>query len=77
MKQTTMLRILPLLAGVSLLILFILFSGCTGQAPGSRLEGTGWTLTGMLIMALLCRSLPEPAAPLISVKGKSHRFGRM
>jgi len=46
MKQATMLYILPLLAGVSLLIPFLLFAGCTGQAPDSRLEGTGWTLTG-------------------------------
>ncbi len=46
MTQAIIFRILPLLAVVSLLISILLFAGCTGPAPGSRLEGTGWTLTG-------------------------------
>ena len=39
--------ILPFLAGVMLLIPFLLAAGCIGQAPpGVQLNGTGWTLTG-------------------------------
>ena len=46
MKKTTTLRVLPFLAGAMILIPFLLFAGCTGQAPEPRLIGTGWTLTG-------------------------------
>jgi heat shock protein HslJ len=46
-KKTTTLQVLPFLAGAMLLIPFLLFAGCTGQAPAdARLNGTGWTLTG-------------------------------
>jgi len=46
-KKTTPLRVLPFLAGAMLLIPFLLFAGCTGQAPpDTRLNGSGWTLTG-------------------------------
>ena len=46
--RTEKLPLLPVLAGAMILIPFLLFAGCTGQAPGPRLEGTGWTLTGYL-----------------------------
>ncbi len=47
MKKTTTLSVIPFLAGAMLLIPFLLFAGCTGQAPAeSKLNGTGWTLTG-------------------------------
>jgi heat shock protein HslJ len=47
MKKTTTLRVLPFLAGAMILIPFLLAAGCTGQTPpDSRLNGTGWTLTG-------------------------------
>ena len=45
-KKTTTLRVLPFLAGAMILIPFLLFAGCTGQAPEQGLRGTGWTLTG-------------------------------
>jgi len=46
MTKNTPLRVLPFLAGAMLLITFLIFAGCTGQAPEPRLNGTGWTLTG-------------------------------
>jgi heat shock protein HslJ len=39
---------LPLLAGIMVIIPLILVTACTGQVPGPRLEGTGWTLTGYM-----------------------------
>jgi heat shock protein HslJ len=46
-KKTTTLRVHRSLAGAMLLIQFLLFAGCTGQAPAdARLNGSGWTLTG-------------------------------
>jgi heat shock protein HslJ len=46
--RTKKLPLLPVLAGAMILIPFLLFTGCTGQVPGPRLEGTGWTLTGYM-----------------------------
>jgi heat shock protein HslJ len=46
--RTKKLPLLPVLAGAMILIPFILFTGCSGQADGPRLEGTGWTLTGYM-----------------------------
>ena len=45
-NKTKKLPLLSVLAGAMILIPFLLFAGCTGQAPGPRLDGTGWTLTG-------------------------------
>jgi len=41
-----------------ILIPFLLFTGCTGQAPTPRLEGTGWTLTGYLHNGTLVPPVP-------------------
>jgi len=49
-KKTTKLPLLPVLAGVMILIPFLFVSGCTGQGPtGPRLNGTGWTLTAYVL----------------------------
>jgi len=45
-KKTKKIPFLPVLAGVMILIPVLVATGCTGQAPESRLSGTGWTLTG-------------------------------
>ena len=46
-QKTTKLPLLPVLAGMMILIPVLLIAGCTGQGPaGPRLNGTGWTLTG-------------------------------
>ncbi len=48
MKKSAILPVLPFLVGAMLLIPSLLFAGCTGQAPQTRLDGTGWTLTGYM-----------------------------
>jgi len=45
-NKTTILRVLSFLAGIMIIIPFLLFAGCTGQALEPQLEGTRWTLTG-------------------------------
>jgi heat shock protein HslJ len=57
-KRTKKLPLLPVLAGAMILIPFLLFAGCTGQAPGPRLEGTGWTLTGYLLNGTVVPAIP-------------------
>jgi heat shock protein HslJ len=57
-KRTKKLPLLPVLAGAMILIPFLLFTGCTGQAPGPRLEGTGWTLTGYLLNGTVVPVIP-------------------
>lgn len=57
-KRTKKLPLLPVLAGAVILIPFLLFTGCTGQVPGPRLEGTGWTLTGYLHNGTLVPPVP-------------------
>jgi heat shock protein HslJ len=56
--RTKKLPLLPVLAGAMILIPFLLFTGCTGQAPGPRPEGTGWTLTGYLYNGTVVPAIP-------------------
>ena len=57
-KKTKKHPLLPVLAGSMLLIPFLLAAGCTGQVPAdSRLNGTGWTLTGYAQNGTLSQSL--------------------
>jgi heat shock protein HslJ len=49
MKKTKKIPLLPLLAAAMILIPLLLAAGCTGQAPGPGLSGTGWTLTGYIL----------------------------
>jgi heat shock protein HslJ len=56
--RTKKLPLLPVLAGAMILIPFLLFTGCTAQGPGPRLEGTGWTLTGYLHNGTLVPPVP-------------------
>jgi heat shock protein HslJ len=47
-KKTRKLPLLPVLAGLMILLPILLVAGCTGNAPGPsglQLNGTGWTLT--------------------------------
>ena len=48
-KKTRKLPLLPVLAGLMILLPILLVAGCTGNAPGRpsglQLNGTGWTLT--------------------------------
>jgi heat shock protein HslJ len=47
-KKTRKLPLLPVLAGLVILLPILLVAGCTGNAPGPstlHLNGTGWTLT--------------------------------
>jgi heat shock protein HslJ len=56
--RTKKLPLLLVLAGAMILIPFLLFTGCTGQAPGPLLEGTGWTLTGYLHNGTVVPAIP-------------------
>jgi heat shock protein HslJ len=44
-KKTKKLPLLPVLAGLMILIPILVTTGCTGNAPGPVPEGTRWTLT--------------------------------
>jgi heat shock protein HslJ len=46
--KTNKIQLLPVLVGIIILIPLLVVAGCTGQAPAPRLEGTGWTLTGIM-----------------------------
>ena len=57
-KKTKKLPLLPVLAGVMILIPVLIAAGCTGQAPAdSRLNGTGWTLTGYVYNGMPSQAL--------------------
>jgi heat shock protein HslJ len=56
--RTKKLPLLPVLAGAMILIPVLLFAGCTGQVPGPRLEGTGWTLTGYMQNGTVVPAIP-------------------
>lgn len=45
-KEKNSQHLLPLLGGTLILITFILAAGCAGQGSESRVNGTGWFLTG-------------------------------
>jgi len=48
LKKTRKLPLLPVLAGLMILLPILFVAGCTGNAPGPsglHLNGTGWTLT--------------------------------
>jgi heat shock protein HslJ len=57
-KKTKKLPLLPVLAGLIILIPLLVIAGCTGQAPAdSRLNGTGWTLTGYVYNGIPSQAL--------------------
>jgi heat shock protein HslJ len=61
-KKTKNLPLLPVLAGLIILIPLLIIAGCTEQAPAdSRLNGTGWTLKGYVYNGI-------PSQALTSIK---------